>query len=83
MDYLYIQGLKIKNNKLNFWVIGIIIFFSYSLGMIIWTVVTAVSNPPQDENMYGVDYHFIDDNYNEIIDNQNLFNKIITIKTYQ
>jgi hypothetical protein len=43
--------------------------------MIIWTVTTAVSNPPQVENMYGVDYHFIDDNYNEIIDNQNLFNK--------
>jgi hypothetical protein len=64
-----------KNSKFNFWPIGIALFFFYVLGMIIWTVVSAVTAPPQEENMYMSSYQYVDEHYNDMLDDEAWFDK--------
>ena len=52
--------------KRNYWPLLFIGIFTFTLGMIIWTIKSAVSVPVIEDNSFMKKYQDVDENYNNI-----------------
>ncbi|WP_200762777.1 FixH family protein [Nitrosophilus alvini] len=59
----------------NYWphfIIGLVLF---SAGLVGWTIKAAIDNPVEMDNSYMLNYHTVDDNINDILKKQQIFDK--------
>jgi hypothetical protein len=61
--------------KRNYWPLLFISIFSFTLGMIIWTVMSAIKLPVNEDNSFLRTYQDVDANYNSIIISNQVFLK--------
>lgn len=59
--------------KRNYWPLFFIGIFSFTLGMIIWTIYSAVQTPVHEDNTFLKSYQDIDKDFNKIVESNNLF----------
>jgi hypothetical protein len=57
----------------NYWPLLFISIFSFTLGMIIWTIMSAVKTPVSDDKSFLRSYQDVDANYNDIINSNQVF----------
>lgn len=60
-------------NKRNYWPLLFIGIFLFTLMMIIWTVVSAINTPVNEDESFLKTYHTMDKNFNKIIESNELF----------
>lgn len=53
--------------KRNYWPLLFIGIFTFTLGMIIWTIVSAVNTPVNEDKTFLQSYQNIDNNFNDIL----------------
>jgi len=62
--------------KRNYWPLFFIGIFLFTFSLIVWTVVSAVQNPVNEDKSFLRTYQDVDENYNDIIiSNQNFLKK--------
>lgn len=61
------------NKEKNYWPEAIALIILAVVGLVIWTVMTAVNNPVDKEVKFLMDYRSVDENYNEIQKAQKAF----------
>lgn len=64
-----------KKDQKNYWphfIVGLVFF---TIGMGVWTVVTAINNPVEMDNSYMMNYHQLDKDINKIIESGKKFDK--------
>lgn len=61
--------------KRNFWPLLFIGIFSFTFGMIIWTIVSAVNTPVHEDKSFLGSYQNIDAQYNDIVASNEKFKK--------
>ncbi len=64
-----------KKNEKNYWphfIVGLVLF---TIGMGVWTVMTAINNPVELDNSYMMNYHQVDADINTIIAKGKAFDK--------
>lgn len=61
--------------KRNYWPLLFIAIFSFSFGMIIWTIKSAVKVPVHNDETFMSTYHDVDRDYNKIVESNNNFQK--------
>ena len=61
--------------KRNYWPLLFIGIFSFTLGMIIWTVMSAIKLPVNEDESFLRSYQDVDANYNTIIISNQVFLK--------
>lgn len=66
------------NKKRNFWPLLFIGLFSYTLGMIIWTIVNAVNTPVHEDKTFLTKYQQVDDTFNDILVSNEKFKQSYT-----
>ena len=59
--------------KRNYWPLLFIGIFTFTLGMIIWTIKSAVSVPVIEDNSFMKKYQDVEEHYNEMMDSNVLF----------
>ena len=59
--------------KRNYWPLLFIGIFSFTFGMIIWTIKSAVSVPVIEDHSFMKKYQDVDENYNTMMDSNQLF----------
>lgn len=59
--------------KRNYWPLLFIGLFTFTLGMIIWTVVSAVNTPVNEDKTFLKSYQHIDENFNDMIESNKTF----------
>ncbi len=59
--------------KRNYWPLFFIAIFSFSFGMIIWTIKSAVKVPVNKDETFMSTYHDVDRDYNKIVESNNKF----------
>lgn len=62
-----------RNNEINYWPYAIVGMILTVVLLGIWTIKVAVSNPVQLDNSYMMDYQDVDENINEILAKQKVF----------
>ena len=60
--------------KRNYWPLLFIGIFSFTLVMIIWTIRSAINVPVIEDQSFMKKYQEVDDNYNNMMDSNTLFN---------
>lgn len=63
------------SKKRNFWPLLFISIFTFTLGMIVWTIVSAVKTPVNEDKTFLESYHTIDADFNEMIEKNTNFKK--------
>ena len=66
--------------KRNYWPLLFIGIFVFTLGMIVYTISSAVKTPVHEDESFLISYHNMDANYNEIIESNKDFNKEFTFE---
>lgn len=61
--------------KRNYWPLFFISIFSFTLGMIIWTISSAIKVPVQEDESFLVSYHDLDRDFNNIVASNEKFLK--------
>ncbi len=61
--------------KRNYWPLLFIGLFSYTLGMIIWTITSAVKTPVHEDKTFLTKYQQVDDKFNEILASNDNFKR--------
>lgn len=61
--------------KRNYWPLLFIAIFSFTLGMIIWTVMSAIKLPVNEDESFLRSYQDVDANYNTIMTSNQIFLK--------
>ena len=59
--------------KRNYWPLLFIGIFGFTLAMIVWTIKSAVSVPVIEDHSFMKKYQDVDENYNNIMDSNSLF----------
>jgi hypothetical protein len=59
--------------KRNYWPLFFIGIFGFTLAMIVWTIKSAVSVPVIEDHSFMKKYQDVDENYNNIMDSNSLF----------
>jgi len=59
--------------KRNYWPLLFIGIFSFTFGMIIWTIKSAISVPVIEDHSFMKKYQDVEENYNDMIDSNVLF----------
>lgn len=59
--------------KRNYWPLFFIGIFSFTFGMIVWTIMSAIKVPVNEDEAFLTRYHSLDRDYNNIIASNNLF----------
>lgn len=62
-----------KNIRLNLWPLAIIGLLSFGVVLTVWTIKVASKNPTYMDSAYLTDYRNVDNNINEYMHQQNLF----------
>ena len=57
----------------NYWPLFFIAIFSFSFGMIVWTVKSAIKVPVNKDETFMSSYHDVDRDYNKIVESNNRF----------
>ncbi|NPA60697.1 MAG: hypothetical protein GXO06_00235 [Epsilonproteobacteria bacterium] len=65
--------MKIEKYKL--WLLFFFIIFGFTFGMIIWTVKSAEDTPVYEDRSFLSNYHTVDDNFNQIVNDNMEFSK--------
>lgn len=63
------------SKKINYWPLLFIAIFTFTLGMIIYTIVSAINTPVNEDKTFLLSYHNIDANFNKIMENNDAFVK--------
>lgn len=63
------------SKKRNYWPLLFIAIFTFTLGMIIYTVVSAIKTPVNEDKTFLQSYHKIDANFNKIMEANDSFVK--------
>lgn len=61
--------------KRNYWPLLFIGIFSFTFGMIVWTINSAIKVPIQKDETFMSSYHDVDRDYNKIVESNNNFEK--------
>ncbi len=59
--------------KRNYWPLLFIGIFSFTLGMIIWTIKSAIAVPVIEDHSFMKKYQDVEEHYNEMMDSNDLF----------
>lgn len=59
--------------KRNYWPLLFIGLFTFTLGMIVWTIVSAVKTPVHEDKTFLESYQKVDDKFNEILESNEAF----------
>mgnify|MGYP000983063279 FL=1 len=59
--------------KRNYWPLLFISIFAFTLGMIIWTIKSAINVPVIEDNSFMKKYQDVEEHYNEMMDSNVLF----------
>lgn len=68
------------NKKRNYWPLLFIGIFVFTLGMIIWTIYSAIKVPVNEDETFLKRYHNLDQSFNEVISSNEDFKKDYTFK---
>lgn len=63
------------SKKRNYWPLLFIAIFTFTLGMIIYTIVSAINTPVNEDKTFLLNYHNIDANFNKIMKDNDAFVK--------
>jgi len=63
--------MKIEKYKL--WLLFFFVIFGFTLGMIVWTVKSAVNTPVYEDRSFLSSYHIVDEDYNNMIEDNKKF----------
>ena len=66
--------------KRNYWPLLFIAIFSYTFGMIVWTIVSAVNTPVHEDKSFLGTYQSIDTQYNDIVESNEKFKKLYKVE---
>ena len=66
--------------KRNYWPLLFIGIFVFTLGMIVYTIKSAINTPVHEDESFLISYHNLDANYNEIIESNVEFRKEYTFE---
>ena len=58
--------------KRNYWPLLFISIFAFTLGMIIWTIKSAINVPVIEDHSFMKKYQDVDENYNKMMDSNTL-----------
>lgn len=61
--------------KRNYWPLLFIFLFCFAFGMIVWTIVSAVNTPVNEDRTFLQSYQDVDTNFNDILEKNNTFKK--------
>ncbi|NQY52558.1 MAG: hypothetical protein HRT42_03190 [Campylobacteraceae bacterium] len=64
--------------KRNYWPLFFIGIFTFTLGMIFWTIKSAINTPVNEDETFLVSYHHLDENFNNIMASNEEFKKSYT-----
>lgn len=59
--------------KRNYWPLFFISIFTFTIGMIVWTIMSAVKVPVNEDHSFLKSYQDVDSNYNDIINSNGKF----------
>lgn len=59
--------------KRNYWPLLFISIFSFTLGMIIWTIMSAIKVPVHEDEAFLISYHDLDRDFNDVVESNNKF----------
>lgn len=59
--------------KRNYWPLLFISIFSFTLGMIIWTIMSAIKLPVHEDEAFLKSYHDLDRNFNNVVESNKKF----------
>lgn len=59
--------------KRNYWPLLFIGLFTFTLGMIVWTIVSAVNTPVHEDKTFLKSYQNVDDSFNDILESNHAF----------
>jgi len=68
--------------KRNYWPLLFIGIFTFTLGMIIWTISSAVKTPVHEDKTFLEKYQTIDDKFNEMLASNEYFKKKYNFKIF-
>lgn len=66
--------------KRNYWPVLFIGIFSFTFGMIVWTIISATKTPVHEDETFLQSYHDLDKNFNEVIFSNKKFNNKYNFK---
>ncbi len=59
--------------KYKLWLLFFFVIFGFTLGMIVWTVKSAVNTPVYEDRSFLSSYHIVDEDYNNMIEDNKKF----------
>lgn len=59
--------------KRNYWPLLFISIFSFTLGMIVWTIMSAIKLPVHEDEAFLKSYHDLDRNFNNVVESNKKF----------
>ena len=59
--------------KRNYWPLLFIGLFTFTLGMIIWTIVSAINTPVHEDKTFLKSYQQVDDGFNDMLESNKIF----------
>ena len=68
--------------KRNYWPLLFISIFAFTLGMIIWTIKSAINVPVIEDHSFMKKYQDVDENYNKMMDSNTLFQSKYNLEFY-
>ena len=68
--------------KRNYWPLLFISIFAFTLGMIIWTIKSAINVPVIEDHSFMKKSQDVDENYNKMMDSNTLFQSKYNFELY-
>ncbi|XPV82171.1 MAG: hypothetical protein ACNI22_16750 [Halarcobacter sp.] len=68
--------------KRNYWPLFFIGIFSFTFGMIVWTIYSAVNTPVHEDETFLKSYHELDEDFNDIVKSNQQFLSKYNFKIY-
>ncbi|WP_281951560.1 FixH family protein [Nitrosophilus kaiyonis] len=64
-----------KSKEKNYWPHFIVALVFFAIGLGVWTIKAAIDNPVELDNSYMLNYHAVDEDINDILKKQHIFEK--------